>query len=87
VRHCPPARSPSEKLSQTLADREREVAEGFFGLLKRERVNRRRYETRAEARADVFDYIERFHNPRRARRTERRENDEVGLTQPSVEKG
>ena len=41
------------------------VAEGFFGLLKRERVNRRRYRTRAEARVDVFDYIERFYNRRR----------------------
>ena len=41
------------------------VAEGFFGVLKRERVNRRRYRTRAEARVDVFDYIERFHNRRR----------------------
>ena len=63
------------------------AAESFFGLLKRERVNRRQYQTRAEARADVFDYIERFHNPRRARRTEQREKEEVGLTQPSVEKG
>ncbi len=42
-------------------------AESFFGLLKRERVNRRRYATRAEARADVFDYIERFYNPRKRR--------------------
>ena len=41
------------------------VAESFFGLLKRERVNRRRYRTRAEARSDVFDYIERFYNRRR----------------------
>ena len=44
------------------------AAEGFFGMLKRERVNRRRYETRAEATADVFDYIERFHNPARRRK-------------------
>jgi len=63
------------------------AAEGFFGLLKRERVNRRQYRTRAEARSDVFDYIERFHNPRRARRTEQRRMEEVDLTQPSVEKG
>jgi putative transposase len=63
------------------------AAEGFFGMLKRERVNRRQYNTRAEARADVFDYIERFHNPRRARRTEQREKKEVGLTQPSVKTG
>ncbi len=41
------------------------VAESFFGLLKRERVNRRRYRTRADARSDVFDYIERFYNRRR----------------------
>lgn len=39
--------------------------ESWFGLLKRERVNKRRYRTRREARADVFDYIERFYNRRR----------------------
>jgi putative transposase len=63
------------------------AAESFFGMLKRERVNRRQYLTRAEVRADVFDYIERFHNPRRVRRTEQRETEKVGLTQLSVEKG
>ena len=42
------------------------VAESFFGLLKRERVHRRQYLTRAEARADVFDYIERFYNRQRS---------------------
>ena len=61
--------------------------EGFFGLLKRERVNRRTYKTRAEARADIFDYIERFHNPRRRRRLEAAERKESLLTQPSVETG
>ena len=44
------------------------AAESFFGLLKRERVNRRRYITRADARADVFDYIEVFYNPRKRRK-------------------
>lgn len=39
--------------------------ESWFGLLKRERVNKRRYRTRKEARQDVFDYIERFYNRRR----------------------
>jgi len=39
--------------------------ESWFGLLKRERVNRRRYPTRKDARLDVFDYIERFYNRRR----------------------
>ena len=62
------------------------AAESFFGMLKRERVNRRQYETRSEARADVFDYIERFHNPRRERRAEQRRMEKVGLTQLSVEK-
>ncbi|MGD9853314.1 MAG: IS3 family transposase, partial [Nitrospirales bacterium] len=42
------------------------VAESFFGLLKRERVHRRQYRTRAEARADVFDYIEGFYNGQRS---------------------
>lgn len=46
------------------------AAESFFGLLKRERVNRRRYATRAEARADVFDYIELVYNPRKRRKLE-----------------
>ncbi len=41
------------------------VAESFFGLLKRERVNRQRYVTRAEARRDLFDYMERFYNRQR----------------------
>ena len=41
------------------------VAESFFNLLKRERIRRRTYKTRAEARQDVFDYIEMFYNPQR----------------------
>lgn len=61
--------------------------EGFFGLLKRERVHRRRYLTLAEARADVFDYIERFHNPRMQRRLDARDQAFRLLTQPSVETG
>ncbi|MGE0528691.1 MAG: IS3 family transposase [Bdellovibrionales bacterium] len=42
------------------------VAESFFGLLKRERVHRRQYRTWAEARANLFDYIERFYNQQRS---------------------
>ena len=41
------------------------VVESFFGLLKRERVNRFRYQTREEARADLFAYIEVFYNRKR----------------------
>lgn len=42
--------------------------QGFFGMLKRERINRTRYATLDMAKADVFDHIERFHNPRMRRR-------------------
>jgi putative transposase len=43
--------------------------EAFFSTLKIECVNRRRYRSRDEARADVFDYIERFYNPVRRHST------------------
>jgi len=41
------------------------VAESFFQLLKRERIRRQIYATRSDARADVFNYIEMFYNPKR----------------------
>lgn len=41
------------------------VAESFFNLLKRERIRRRTYNTRDEARQEVFEYIEMFYNPKR----------------------
>ena len=41
------------------------VAERFFQLLKRERIRRQTYPTRDDARADVFNYIEMFYNPKR----------------------
>jgi putative transposase len=63
------------------------VAESFFGVLKRERVNRRQYRTRAEARADLFDYIERWHNPRQRRRLLVQQQTAKLLTQVSVEMG
>ena len=63
------------------------AVEGFFGMLKRERVNRRRYITRSEARSDIFDYIERFYNPARRRRLEPAKQDEKSLTQVSTESG
>ena len=43
-------------------------AESFFQLLKRERIKRKIYTTRQDARDardDVFDYIEMFYNPKR----------------------
>jgi putative transposase len=45
------------------------VMESFFSSLKTERVGRKTYRTRDEARADVFDYIERFYNPKRRHST------------------
>jgi putative transposase len=50
------------------------VAESFFQLLKRERIKRRTYMTRDQARSDVFDYIEMFYNP------VRRHNSNGGLS-------
>jgi len=41
------------------------VAESFFASLKNERIRRKIYKTRQEARQDVFDYIELFYNPKR----------------------
>ena len=41
------------------------VAESFFQLLKRERIRRQIYPTRDDARADVFNYIDMFYNPKR----------------------
>ena len=41
------------------------AVESFFATLKRERTRRRQYSTRDDARADVFDYIERFYNRQR----------------------
>ena len=41
------------------------VAESFFQLLKRERIKRKIYITREDARSDVFDYIEMFYNVKR----------------------
>ena len=43
--------------------------ESFFSTLKTERVARKVYRTRDEIRADVFDYIERFYNPKRRHST------------------
>lgn len=41
------------------------VAESFFHSLKTERIRRRIYRSREEARQDIFDYIEVFYNRKR----------------------
>lgn len=40
-------------------------AESFFQLLKRERIRRKIYRTREEAKQDIFNYIELFYNATR----------------------
>ncbi len=39
------------------------VMEAFFSTLKTELTARHHYRTRNAARADIFDFIERFYNP------------------------
>jgi putative transposase len=46
-------------------DHDNAVAEFFFQLLKRGRIQRKTYATREEAKQDIFDYIEIFCNPKR----------------------
>lgn len=41
------------------------VAESFFSNLKAERIRKKIYPTRDDARSDVFEYIEVFYNQKR----------------------
>jgi putative transposase len=43
--------------------------ESFFSSLKTERTARKTHRTRDDAKADVFDYIERFYNHKRRHST------------------
>jgi putative transposase len=43
--------------------------ESFFASLKKELVHHEDYQTRAEARASIFEYIEAFYNPKRRHST------------------
>ncbi len=63
------------------------ACEGFFGVLKRERVNRSKYRTRDIAKSNLFDYIERFHNPRKRRRVAKRDLEYSTVLESSVEAG
>lgn len=60
------------------------TCEGFFGMLECERVNRRRYDSHANARADIFDYIECFYNPRRRRKMKALKQKEIDLNNSTV---
>ena len=52
-------------MSRTGNIRDNAAMESFISSLKTKRTSRKTYRTRNEAKADVFDYIERFYNPRR----------------------
>ena len=41
------------------------VAESFFSSLKKERIKRKIYSTREEAKSEIFEYIEVFYNRKR----------------------
>lgn len=41
------------------------MAESFFATVKKDLVHRVQFRTRAEARVQLFDYIEMFYNPKR----------------------
>jgi putative transposase len=56
-------------------------------VLKRERVYHRRYPTLNEAKADVFDDIERFHNTRMRRRVATQDQKFSAVFRPSAEMG
>lgn len=43
--------------------------ESFYSSLKTERVGKKVYRARAQAKTDVFDYIECFYNPTRRHST------------------
>ncbi|MGZ6669929.1 MAG: transposase [Solirubrobacteraceae bacterium] len=45
------------------------VCEAFHASLKKERIYRRSWATRADARAAIFEYIEGWYNPRRRHST------------------
>jgi hypothetical protein len=62
------ARSPRTSLGSRVGSNEsprQRCGRALFQLLKRERIRRRIYATRDEARQDIFDYIEMFYNPKR----------------------
>lgn len=56
-------------------------------MLKRERIYRTKFPTLDAARADVFEDIERFRNPRMRRMTARQDLTLSTLSQPSVISG
>ena len=80
--HLSPDQYTSEQFQKLMADHgivcsmsrsgnvwDNAAMESFFSSLKTERTARKTYRTRDEAKADVFDYIERFYNAKRRHST------------------
>lgn len=63
------------------------ACEGFFGMLKRERVYRTEYPTLDAAKANLFDYIELFYNSRMRRRVAKQDLKISAFLKPSVVTG
>jgi putative transposase len=63
IRFCD-AHNLVRSMSRCGNDYDNAAVESFFASLKKERVRRRANRTLAEARSDVFDYIEVFYNRR-----------------------
>lgn len=61
------------------------ACEGFFDMLKRKRAYRTKYPALDAALGDVFEPIERFHNPRMRRRIARQDLEFSTLLRTSVE--
>lgn len=60
---------PSPSMSRRGNCHDNAVAESFSQLLKRERIRRKTYPTRDDARRDLFEYIVLFYNPKRKHTT------------------
>jgi Integrase core domain. len=65
--------------------RDNPACEGFFGMFKRERMNLKKYRTMDIAKADKFNEIEPFHNPRMRRRVAKKDLEFSAIFEPSVE--
>jgi putative transposase len=59
------AKDHNVEISMSRRGNDNAVAESFFSLLKTERIKRKIYKTRNEARAVIFNYIEFHYNTNR----------------------
>ena len=74
-------------ISDKFEAQRQKLVEGCFGVVKRERKNNRKDRTLNRARADVFNYFQRFHNPRRGGNVAAQDRKFTPFLKPSVETG